>query len=38
VILGKALDANERVIEPSQQAGKTAIIPSRTKRTPVVSL
>jgi transposase len=32
VIADKAFDADERVIEPLQQAGKTAVIPSRANR------
>jgi transposase len=32
VIADKAFDADERVIEPLQRAGKTAVIPSRANR------
>jgi transposase len=32
VIADKAFDADERVIEPLQQAGKTPVIPSRANR------
>ncbi len=32
MIADKAFDADERVIEPLQRAGKTAVIPSRANR------
>jgi len=32
VIADKAFDADERVIEPLQKAGKTAVIPSKSNR------
>ena len=34
VIADKAFDAEERVIKPLEEAGKTAVIPSRQNRAP----
>ena len=33
VIADKAYEADERVLEPLQKAGKTAVIPPQTNRT-----